>query len=134
VVQHNVGRVAEGAGGVVHVGQVAGQHEVKSSLKCRMKQSIEAEEHEVDGVEEHFDSLAQRLDRIEATLNALVDRQMVRDWYTTEEVAQILGRAEFTVREWCRLGRIKAEKKGSGRGKHQAWVIAHDELPIKRNA
>lgn len=35
---------------------------------------------------------------------------------------------EFTVREWCRLGRIRAEKGQSGRGAFPAWVIAHQEL------
>ena len=35
--------------------------------------------------------------------------------------------AEFTCREWCRLGRIKATKKSSGRGKHQAWAVSHEE-------
>jgi hypothetical protein len=69
-----------------------------------------------------------RLDRIEATLAALVERQAVKDWYSTEEVARLLGKAEFTVREWCRLGRVRAEKKGSGRGKYQAWVLSHQEL------
>jgi hypothetical protein len=72
--------------------------------------------------------LMQRLDRIEAALAVLVARQTVKDWYTTEEVAQLLGKAEFTVREWCRLGRVRAEKKGSGRGKYQSWVVSHEEL------
>jgi hypothetical protein len=72
--------------------------------------------------------LLQRLDRIEATLAALVERQVVKEWYSTEEVAKLLGKAEFTVREWCRLGRVRAEKKGSGRGKYQSWVVSHEEL------
>ena len=73
-------------------------------------------------------SLVQRLDRIEALLAALTERQSVRDWYSTEEVAKILGKAEFTVREWCRLGRVRAEKKGSGRGRYQSWTISHAEI------
>ena len=72
--------------------------------------------------------LAARLDRIEGMLVALVERQVVKDWYSTEEFARILGKAEFTVREWCRLGRIKAEKRKSGRGAFAAWVIGHPEL------
>ena len=40
----------------------------------------------------------------------------------------MLGKAEFTVREWCRNGRVQAHKQGSGCGKHQSWVIAHGEL------
>jgi transposase len=73
-------------------------------------------------------TLADRLDRIEIALSELVRQRTVRDWYSTDEVADILGKAEFTVREWARLGRIRAEKKGSGRGKYQSWVISHDEL------
>jgi transposase len=72
--------------------------------------------------------LLQRLDRIEETLAALVARQAVKEWYSTDEVAKLLGKAEFTVREWCRLGRVRAEKKGSGRGKYQSWVVSHAEL------
>jgi hypothetical protein len=58
----------------------------------------------------------------------LVSQRPPKDWYSTEEVAQLLGKAEFTVREWARLGRIRAEKKGSGRGKYQSWVVSHTEL------
>src|SRR5262249_51767104 len=59
----------------------------------------------------------------------LVNLRTVRDSYSTEQVAQLLGKAEFTVREWCRNGRIHAEKKGSGRGKYQSWVVSHAECP-----
>jgi excisionase family DNA binding protein len=58
----------------------------------------------------------------------LVSQRTVKDWYSTEEVAQLLSKSEFTVREWCRNGRIRAEKKGSGRGKYQSWVVSHAEL------
>lgn len=51
-----------------------------------------------------------------------------KDWYTVAEVAKLLAKAEFTVREWCRLGRIHAKKRESGRGKHSDWVISHDEI------
>jgi DNA-directed RNA polymerase specialized sigma24 family protein len=58
----------------------------------------------------------------------LISQRTVRDFYTTAEVATTLGKAEFTVREWCRRGRVRAQKQGSGRGKHQAWVISHGEF------
>ena len=61
-------------------------------------------------------SLEERLDKIEQLLLVLVERQQVREYYSVEEFARIVGRAEFTCREWCRHGRIKAEKKESGRG------------------
>jgi hypothetical protein len=73
-------------------------------------------------------TLEERLDKIEAMLVVLVERQTVRDWYTTEQFAQLVGKAEFTVREWCRHGRVRAEKRNSGRGAFPAWVISHAEL------
>jgi Helix-turn-helix domain len=76
----------------------------------------------------NLDQVVERLDRIEATLTLLVQQRTVKDWYSTEEVAHLVGRAEFTVREWCRLGRIRAEKKSSGRGLHPAWAISNQEL------
>ena len=72
--------------------------------------------------------IERRLDELHALLNVLVQQGTVKDWYSTAEVAQVLGKAEFTVREWCRLGRIRAEKRRSGRGAFPAWVISHDEL------
>jgi excisionase family DNA binding protein len=69
-----------------------------------------------------------RLERIEATLSMLVERETVKDWYTTAEAARLLGKAEFTVREWARHGRIRAEKRLSGRGAFPAWTISHDEV------
>ncbi len=69
-----------------------------------------------------------RLTRIEAMLVLLVQSQQVREWYSVEEFARLVGRSEFTCRQWCRLGRIKARKKVSGRGAHAAWAIAHSEL------
>ena len=77
---------------------------------------------------DQLSNIVDRLQRIEELLHQLIERETAKDWYTTEEVAKKLGRAEFTVREWCRLGRIEAEKRKSGRGRHQAWVISHDEL------
>jgi hypothetical protein len=73
-------------------------------------------------------ALGQRLAKIEAALDTLLAREVAKDWYTTEEVAKRVDKAEFTVREWCRLGRIRAEKRRSGRGAFPAWVISHAEL------
>ncbi|MFO0847302.1 MAG: helix-turn-helix domain-containing protein [Gemmataceae bacterium] len=73
-------------------------------------------------------SIEARLERMESLLAALVEREMVKDWYTTAEFARLVGKAEFTVREWCRHGRVRAEKRLSGRGAHPAWVVSHDEL------
>ncbi len=35
----------------------------------------------------------------------------IKDWYTTGELAQVMGVAGYTVRErWCNQGRIECEK------------------------
>ena len=73
-------------------------------------------------------TLEERLERMEAMLVVLVERQQVREWHSVEEFARIGGRSELTCREWCRHGRIHAEKKFSGRGAHAAWAISHEEL------
>jgi hypothetical protein len=72
-----------------------------------------------------LEQLIRRLDRIE---QLLLDQRSVREWYGTEEFAERVGKAEFTVREWCRHGRIRAEKRKSGRGRFCAWAISHDEF------
>ena len=69
-----------------------------------------------------------RLERIENLLTNLVEQEPPKEFYTTAEVAQILGKAEFTVREWCRLGRIHVEKRQSGRGRSKEWMINHIEI------
>jgi hypothetical protein len=48
---------------------------------------------------QRIDEVLERLDRIETTLTALVERQTVRGWYSTEEAAKVLGKSEYTVRE-----------------------------------
>jgi hypothetical protein len=73
-------------------------------------------------------TVEERLEKIESLLAVLVERQQVREWYCTDEFARIVGKAEFTVREWCRLGRVHAEKRRSGRGAFPAWVVAHGEM------
>lgn len=73
-------------------------------------------------------TLEQRLENIEAMLAILLDRQTVKDFYEIDEFAKIVGKAPFTVREWARLGRIKASKRNSGRGAFAAWAVSHAEL------
>ena len=77
---------------------------------------------------DQMDLLLARLDKIEAGVTELLRQRTVKDWYTTEEFAKLVGKAEFTVREWCRLGRVNAEKRMSGRGAFPAWVVSHQEL------
>ena len=69
-----------------------------------------------------------RLERIESLLNTLVNAPPPKEFYSTSEVAEFLNKAEFTVREWARHGRIWASKRQSGRGAAKEWMISHDEL------
>jgi predicted site-specific integrase-resolvase len=73
-------------------------------------------------------TLEERLQNIEAMLVVLVERQQAREWYTTHEFARTVGKAEFTIREYCRLGRLRAEKRQSGRGAYPQWVLSNAEL------
>jgi hypothetical protein len=73
-------------------------------------------------------TLSERLEHIEAMLLLLVERQTMREWYTTHEFARAVGKAEFTIREYCRLGRLRAEKRQNGRGAYPQWVLSHAEL------
>ena len=66
--------------------------------------------------------------QIEAKLDALVEQKQPQDGYSTSDVARILHKAEFTVREWCRLGRVNAQKRSCGRGNTREWMISHTEL------
>jgi hypothetical protein len=77
--------------------------------------------------------VVERLERIERLLQSLIEVKTVKDWYTTAEVATILKRREYTVREWCRLRRVRASKRACGRGTTKEWVISHDELMRLQN-
>jgi len=81
--------------------------------------------------------LAARMDSIESVLAEihamLANRQPQKDWYTVREIAEILERSEFTVREWCRLERVNASKRACGRGNSNEWIISADELKRIQN-
>lgn len=69
--------------------------------------------------------LEEKLEKITALL---IQQKTTKEWYSTADVAERLVKAEFTVREWCRLGHCKAEKKKPYRGGMKQWMIPHDEL------
>lgn len=51
-----------------------------------------------------------RLERIETTLASIVEKESTKSYYDTAEIARLLGKAEFTVREWCRHGRVQPSR------------------------
>jgi hypothetical protein len=76
--------------------------------------------------------LEARLERIEAAISNIEQhvstRQLIKEFYTTAEVATILGKRPFTVREWARLQRIHAQKTHAGHGIDSEWRISREEL------
>jgi excisionase family DNA binding protein len=82
----------------------------------------------LDAVLQWLVRLDERLARMEAGQALLLKQHTHRDWYTTKQLAQLLGRKEYTVREWCRLGRVAAKKLPAGRGGEGEWRIPHAEL------
>jgi hypothetical protein len=82
---------------------------------------------------ESIGSIDDRLGRIEALLGVLVERQTVKEWYSVDEIASLVGKASFTVREWCRHGRIYAQKRAYRRGKSAEWMISNKELVRVQN-
>jgi transposase len=75
-----------------------------------------------------IETLAVRLERIEESLRLLLKERVEQRFYSTADAAKILGKAEFTVREWCRNRRVRAQKRPCGHGNSKEWMIAHDEL------
>lgn len=67
-----------------------------------------------------FTAILRRLDDLAAA-------QTVKSWYSVEEFARLVSREPFTVREWCRLSRINADKSQTKTGSSQAWTIRHEE-------
>jgi excisionase family DNA binding protein len=79
-------------------------------------------------------SFGQRLAAVELQVaevhSLLLEKKTEKEWYGTDEVAKILGKSDFTVREkWCNQGRIEAVKDGDT-GK---WRIPAHELQRLRN-
>jgi hypothetical protein len=79
---------------------------------------------------ERFD---ERIAAIQADLSTLMQQRVVKEFYSTEDVAKIVDRDAYTVREWCRYGRLRAVKRSCGRGKSPEWSIPHDELVRYQN-
>lgn len=85
-------------------------------------------------------SVGQQLERVLAAMELLTARLDQfqagssgngggKEWYTTIEFAALKGveKANYTVREWCRWGRVNAVKAKCGRGIDGEWRISHAE-------
>ena len=86
---------------------------------------------------ELLEQLATRLHQIEQKLDGLCHTVAApapsRDYYSIAEFAALVEKSQYTVREWCRLQRINAEKCDTGRGDAKSWKVSHEELERYRN-
>ena len=102
-----------------------------------MQNFLECPEQEAQGESTSIAELAQRIEVIESTVkeirDLLANPAPKRDSYSVGEVAIMLSRAEFTVREWARLGRINASKGDTGAGPTQQWIVTAEEVERIRN-
>lgn len=79
-----------------------------------------------------MDHISRRLDAIEEVL-VKVEKRLGRKRppnriYTADDVAAILDKSSWTVRQWCRQGRIRAERRNTKRGKGREWIVTEEEL------
>lgn len=80
--------------------------------------------------------LQSQLDTLEQRLGGLGEnptQNSDKEFYTVAEFAELVGRSIYTVRQWCRLYRIHAEKCDSGHGDSKSWKIPATELSRYRN-
>ena len=77
---------------------------------------------------DRLNRIEEALIKIESLLRVVTEQRVIKDWYATKEVAELLEKKEYTVREWCRLGRINCKKVAGGRGNEGEWRICHEEL------
>lgn len=112
-----------------------------STRRTRNVSRNEANEYKPKSILERLshrlEELAARQERIESLLTEIREgieaSPLKKEYYTTAEAAEILGKACFTVRQWCRLRRINAEKTHAGRGIDAEWRISHREIERIRN-
>ena len=71
-----------------------------------------------------FDAMSQKLDDLAVALEQLQSQEPKREFYSVEEAAGLLDLATWTVRTYCRTGRIEAGKLDIG----NEWRISHEEI------
>jgi hypothetical protein len=106
---------------------------IEGKSRSRRRASEAGEPHaELKSLLALLNQIEGRLGTLEATLDEIADSikkcTPEKAFYTTQEAAKILGKRPYTVREWCRLARVRAEKALSGRGIDEEWRISHEEL------
>lgn len=97
-------------------------------LQTNQRRSSVSQEHSLrpDSV---LDDLVQMMHGLCETVNEIKAKLDggVKEYYTVEEIARFTNRAPYTVREWIKGGRIKAERV-VGSGPKGRLLIARTEL------
>lgn len=80
--------------------------------------------HSLAMLEERLTELYLQIER----LSIKMEEPQTKDWYSTGEVAELMGVSQHTVRErWCNQGRIACEKE-QGTGKWRIPGHEYDRL------
>ena len=77
-------------------------------------------------LETRIADLQAKVDQIYSWLVSPKEPERTR--YSIEEAAKLVGKSEFTVRQWANLGRINAEKCADRRGASALWRISAAEI------
>ena len=78
--------------------------------------------------------LLEELKQLKAQLNSTQSPvNSLKSFFSTTEVAKKVGKKVYTVREWCRLGRIHANKRVTGFGDSYQWEISAEEVERYQN-
>ena len=96
---------------------------VPSEQLVAFLEKLETAVSKITGLEERFGNIEKAFD----DLRTAVNKQPVKEFYLVAEFAKIVERRPFTVREWCRFGRLRARKTHYHGGRDE-WRIPHEEL------
>lgn len=86
------------------------------------------------GLQTSINDMKTELSAIHAHVQAKPAGPVVpRQSYSVDEIATLLNKRPYTVREWCRHGQINATKRAERRGGTALWSISADELARYNN-
>ena len=117
--------------------EAVGGNAAGASIETRLERIVANIDTSQQRMEIRLAVVESRQARLESLLievrDLFVHQRTFKDWYSPVEVADILGKKPYTVREWCRLQRVKARKRPTGRGDADEREISHDELERIKN-
>lgn len=123
--------------------ELGARMDATSEKGIRMMDSSQPQYVDYIWLGKQFEVVCERLAKLEGTVNAIGQNVASADesktspehraYYSVQEFAAEVDRAEYTVREWCRYERIHAEKCDSGRGEAKSWKIPVEELQRYRD-